>query len=379
LRKRVFDIIQIGYKGDLPSRVFDFFISVVIVMNILAMTLETFDTLSPASGVFKWIEIITVAVFCIEYILRLWTADYLYPKSGKLMSRVRFLFSYDGIIDLLTILPFYFLSGFIVFRMLRVVRIFRLFSINSQYDSFNVITAVLREKRNQIISSVFIVLILMLASSIGMYSAEHAAQPEAFENAFSGIWWSISTLMTVGYGDIYPITVVGKIMAIFTAFLGVGVVAIPTGIISAGFVESYSKLNRIAFVQEDRPLRFLTGTLETSHPWCGKKLTDIVMPPQMMIAAIIRDEEELVPKGETVLRSGDRLIFAAKKFYEEDRIKLNSVKIKERNSWVGLPLKKIPISRQSLVVMIRRGSGNIIPDGDTVIKNGDELLVYEKD
>jgi voltage-gated potassium channel len=208
---------------------------------------------------------------------------------------------------------------------------------------------------------------------------EHEAQPDTFKNAFSGIWWSASTLLTIGYGDIYPITVGGKIMAIAISFLGVGMVAIPTGIISAGFVESYSKLNRIAFVEEDRPLKFLTGTLEPQHPWSGKKLADIQMPPQIMIAAIIRDEEEIVPRGETVLKAGDRLIFGAKKFYEEDRIKLNSVKIKERNSWVGLPLKKVPISRQSLVVLIRRGTKNIVPDGDTVINNGDELLIYEKD
>ena len=98
--------------------------------------------------------------------------------------------------------------------MLRVVRIFHLFRLNARYDSFNVITAVLYEKRNQIMSSVFIVLILMLASSLSMYSVEHDAQPDVFRNAFSGIWWSKSTLLTVGYGDIYPITTLGRIMAI---------------------------------------------------------------------------------------------------------------------------------------------------------------------
>ncbi len=125
--------------------------------------------------------------------------------------------------------------------MLRVVRIFRLFRINSQYDSFNVITTVILEKKNQILSSVFMILILMMASSLGMYNAEHEAQPDVFKNGFSGIWWSVSTLLTVGYGDIYPITTVGRVMAIFIAFLGVGAVAVPTGIISAGFVEQYTK------------------------------------------------------------------------------------------------------------------------------------------
>lgn len=382
-KRKIFDIIQIGNVGDRPSRLFDILLTVVIVASLAATIMSTYGEFSKYENVLETVELVTVILFTVEYILRVWTSDYLYPTKTRVRAALAFIFSVTGIVDLLTFFPYYlpifFPAGAVAFRMFRVIRIFRLFSINSRYDAFSVILDVLNEKKKQIFSSVIMVLILMIASSLCMYSLEHEAQPDTFKNAFSGIWWSASTLLTIGYGDIYPITVGGKIMAIVISFLGVGMVAIPTGIISAGFVESYSKLNRIAFVQEDRPLRFLTGTLETSHPWCGKKLTDTVMPPQMMIAAIIRDEEELVPKGETVLKSGDRLIFAAKKFYEEDRIKLNSVKIKERNSWVGLPLKKIPISRQSLVVMIRRGSGNIIPDGDTVIKNGDELLVYEKD
>lgn len=100
---------------------------------------------------------------------------------------------------------------------------------------------VLKEKKNQILSSVFIAGMLMLAASLCMYSAEHAAQPEAFRNAFDELWWSVSALLTVGYGDIYLITITGKIMAIVISLLGAGTVAIPDGIISAGFVEQYIK------------------------------------------------------------------------------------------------------------------------------------------
>ena len=195
--------------------------------------MQTFEQLAPLSGVFSVIETITVLIFCIEYVLRIWTAEFLYPGMRKSRARLKFLISFDGIVDLLTIIPAFFLSGFVIFRMLRVARIFHLFRLNAKYDSFNVITTVLYEKRNQIISSVFIVLILMLASSLCMYSVEHDAQPAVFRNAFSGIWWSMSTLLTVGYGDIYPITTLGRIMAICIAYLGVGAVAIPTGIISA--------------------------------------------------------------------------------------------------------------------------------------------------
>ena len=241
MRKRIFEIMEINNRDDVPSAVFDIALAFVILLNIVAMFLETFSSLASVKPVFTTIENVTVILFCIEYVLRIWTADLLFPEKSKPKAVLSFLISFDGVVELLTILPFFYLSGFIVFRMLRVVRIFHLFRINSQSDSFNVIKTVLLEKKNQIISSVFIIIILMLASSLGIYSAEHDAQPEAFKNAFSGIWWSVSAMLTVGYGDIYPITIAGRIMAIIIAFLGVGAVAVPTGIISAGFVEYYTR------------------------------------------------------------------------------------------------------------------------------------------
>jgi len=241
VKKRTFDIIQIGQRSDTPSLLFDWCLSGIIIINIITMFMQTFSQFEPIMLLLDIIEAVTMLLFCAEYILRIWTADLLYPTLSPIKARLRFLVSFDGIIDLCTILPFFYLSGFVAFRMLRVGRIFHLFRINAVYDSFNIITTVLYEKRNQIMSSVFIIIVLMFASSLGMYSAEHDAQPEVFQNAFSGIWWSMSTLLTVGYGDIYPVTIIGRIMAICIAFFGVGVVAIPTGIISAGFVEQYTK------------------------------------------------------------------------------------------------------------------------------------------
>ena len=239
LKKQIFDIIQIGDKSNLASRAFDIFIVGVILSNISVMFLQTYDQLEPYYGLLSVIEWVTTGIFCVEYILRIWTADFLYPTCTRGKAIGKFLISYDGVVDLLTIIPVFFLSGFVAFRMLRVIRIFHLFRINSKYDSFNVIKIVLLRKSRQIISSMFIIFILMMASSLCMYSTEHAAQPGVFSNAFSGIWWAVSTVLTVGYGDIYPITLLGKCMAIVIAFMGVLLVAIPTGIISAGFVEQY--------------------------------------------------------------------------------------------------------------------------------------------
>ncbi|MBQ1463348.1 MAG: ion transporter [Ruminococcus sp.] len=321
MKKRIFDIIQIGQKGDMPSMLFDWFIVVVIILNVLSMFLETFDGLAPFYGLFKAVEDITVVIFCIEYALRIWTAEYLYPNLSKGKAKVRFLVSFDGVVDLLTILPFFFLSGFIVFRMLRVVRIFHLFRINAQYDSFNVITTVLYEKRNQILSSVFIIVILMLASSLCMYNVEHTAQPYVFRNAFSGIWWSMSTLLTVGYGDIYPVTVLGKTMAICIAFLGVGVVAIPTGIISAGFVEQYSK--KAAEQEKFNDIEELGEILVTPESeLCGKTIEEVQQTYDMRILVVLRGDMTVLAAANLKLCENDILVAASERMQKGNRINI---------------------------------------------------------
>lgn len=132
-----------------------------------------------------------------------------------------------------------------------------MFRINAYYDSLSVITEVIVGKKQQLFSSVFIILVLMMASSLCMYSLEHSVQPDVFRNAFSGIWWSASTLLTVGYGDIYPVITLGKMFGIFITFLGVGMVAIPTGIISAGFVDQYSRIKRMNEYGHEEDIHFI--------------------------------------------------------------------------------------------------------------------------
>ena len=303
-RQRVFEVIQIGNRGDAISRAGDYFIVVVIFLNIAVLFMETFPIFQPYMTVLKVIEAVTVGIFIVEYILRLWTADFLYPQYGRVKAALRFLISFDGVVDLLTILPFFFLSGFVVFRMLRVVRILRLFRINGTYDSFNVITSVLYEKKNQLASSLFILLVLMLASSLCMYSAEHDVQPEVFRNAFSGIWWSMSTLLTVGYGDIYPITELGRAMAIVISVLGVMVVAIPTGIISAGFVENYTEA-----ANSSAPLDFQLKTIrvDIDSEWLNKTVNEVKELAGYQILLVKRNGVTFPPREEYHIRQDDEL------------------------------------------------------------------------
>ncbi|MCR4598785.1 MAG: ion transporter [Acetatifactor sp.] len=246
-KKRIFDIIQIGTQVDIVSKIFDIFIVLMIVTSITVTFLQTFDEMDPYDAILHKIELVTIIIFIIEYVLRLYTSDLLYPEKSKGKAALAFMISFYGVVDLLTIISYFMdinSNGMVAFRMIRAVRILRLFKVNKSIDAFNVVSEVLKQRFNQIMSSLFMIMMLIMASSLCMYGFEHDVQPEAFNNAFSGIWWAMSTILTIGYGDIYPITIGGRVIAIVIGLLGVCVVAIPTGIISAGFVDYYTRLKR---------------------------------------------------------------------------------------------------------------------------------------
>ena len=214
-RERLAEIVEIGASDDALSRGYDFYITAVIVVSVAVAVLDTFEEIrSSYGGVLDTLETLCAVLFAIDYFLRIITAGYVFPRESETRSILAYIVSAGGVIDLMSflpsLLPVFIPSGAVAFRIIRIVRIFRLFRINSYYDSLNAITEVLLQKKQQLMSSVFIILVLMLASSLCMYSVEHEAQPEVFENAFSGLWWSVSTLLTIGYGDIYPVTMPGK-------------------------------------------------------------------------------------------------------------------------------------------------------------------------
>lgn len=378
-KKRIFDIIQIGNKYDFLSIAFDVVISFLIVLSICVTFLQTFDNLNIYRGLLGKIELVTIIAFVIEYGLRLWTAGYLYNVKRPILSAFKFMTSFYGIVDLLTIIsyfiPFIFTNGFVALRMLRVVRIMRLFKLNSTYDAFNVITAVLIEKKNQIISSIFMIVILMLASSMCMYSLEHDAQPESFRNAFSGIWWSVSTLLTVGYGDIYPVTIGGKIMAIIISFLGVGMVAIPTGIISAGFVEEYTKIKTGSY--EQRNADFVNIKITKKHDFVGKKISEIQMIEGLYPAVAIRGDSFLTPYSGLILQEGDNLLLASMA-NDQIKSKIEEIHLAENHPWIGKQIMQLDISRLIFILMIRRREKIIKPEGSTLLKKDDTIVILDR-
>ena len=239
-KKRIFEIIQIAGGSDAPSRIFDRAIICLIILSIILTTADTFPLSRRTTDLVNFLDAVCMITFTVEYLLRFWTADLLYPDDPH--PFLRYLVSPAALVDLLSFLPFYLGGivppGVIVFRLIRVARILRLFRINRYSDPLSMITSVLARKASQILASAFLVFMLMLAASLLMYYAEHDAQPDVFTNAFSGLWWAVSTLSTIGYGDIYPVTVLGKMLAIAISILGMSIVAIPTGIITAGFMEA---------------------------------------------------------------------------------------------------------------------------------------------
>lgn len=380
-RQRVFEIIDIGGSGDHFSRGYDLLSTLTIIINLVVSVMYTFDHMRDKFGYWLLlIEGVTIVFFTVDYVLRVWTAKFQRTDLPEYQAVWKYVSSFTGIVDLLSFLPYYlpvfFPTGAVAFRMFRVIRIFRLFRINAYYDSLNVITEVITSKRQQLFSSVFIILVLMLASSLCMYSLEHTAQPEIFTNAFSGIWWAASTLLTVGYGDIYPITPLGKLFGIFITFLGVGMVAIPTGIISAGFVEQYSRLKRISEFANEEDVRFIKVRLSRQDRWVGRSIIELALPHGVIVAAIQRSGRIIVPRGDVVLLEHDTLVLGAEPFHDDKHIELKEIVLRKHNPWNGRYIRDLDISRQTIIVMVKRRGKILIPKGDLKLLEGDKVILY---
>lgn len=247
IRRKIFEIIQPDDGTSYLSRLFDQVIAALIFASVIIVFAATFDLPSRVLWILAVLEGVASFVFTIEYVLRIVTADFLYPKSGAIMSRIKYVMSAMAIIDLVSILPFLlpmFLPGTMLgLRAFRLVRLFRIFKLNRYFDAMKSLGDVIVLKKRELICSTSFIAIMMLISSLLMYSAEHGAQPDVFRNAFSGLWWAVATLTTVGYGDIYPVTMLGRFIGALIAFAGLAAVAVPTGIISSGLMESMSRGN----------------------------------------------------------------------------------------------------------------------------------------
>ncbi len=217
---------------------FDAFIYILIIANILAMILESHSFMKDRFGqIFSLFELISILIFTLEYFYRI----YMSYKEKKLKGVFSYIFSFFGIIDFISILPFYIKQFVLIdgrfFRILRLFRLSRIFKLGRDSKSLKLFIKALSAVKNELKFTFFLSLLCILFSASAIYFLENEAQPEVFSSITASLWWATVSLATVGYGDVVPLTVWGKVFAGFISLVGIGVVAIPTGIISASFVE----------------------------------------------------------------------------------------------------------------------------------------------
>jgi len=241
IRERVNEIVAVAAEGDRASRAFDIFILALIALNVVMLILETVTSIYEAAPrLFLWFEVGSVMIFTVEYSLRLWSCVEQARYRSPLTGRLRYAVTPMLLIDLAAILPFYLPWIGVDLRFVRSVRMFRLFRVAkaARYSTaIQTIGRVIRAKRAELTVTMFILILVLILASSMMYFAEHEAQPQEFSSIPAAMWWAIATLTTVGYGDVYPVTLWGKFIACIIAITGIGMFALPTGILGAAFVE----------------------------------------------------------------------------------------------------------------------------------------------
>lgn len=264
--------MEVAAPGDRASRLFDLSLMILIILNVVAVILETVEDLFSAyDPLFRAFDLFSVAVFSIEYLLRVWscTADERYASPVR--GRLRYMRTPLAVIDLVAILPFYLPLVFVDLRFVRAIRLFRLFRLfkMARYsESMRTLGRVLTLKKEELLVSLFTLLILLVFSSSMVYYVEHEAQPEEFSSIPAAMWWGVVTLTTVGYGDVYPITPVGKFIGALVILVGIGMFALPAGILASGFVEEVHNRR-----EEEEGVCEVEVTVVCPH--CGKRIDEL--------------------------------------------------------------------------------------------------------
>lgn len=239
-------LLEINAIENRKAKLFHIFILALITLNVLAVILETVDELADDYDIiFAYFEYFSVTIFTLEYMLRIWSCNVNRKYSGHIIGRMRFIFSPMALIDLFSIAPFYIpilISLDLRFlRAIRLLRIFRLFKIGRYSNAYTLMKHVITSKKEYLAITMIFGFTLLIISSSLMYLVEHEAQPQIFSSIPATMWWGIVTLTTVGYGDTYPVTPLGKFLSGLLALLGIGLFAMPAGILASGFSEEIQK------------------------------------------------------------------------------------------------------------------------------------------
>lgn len=245
IQKRLFEIVEPAKDNDTLSKVFDFSILSLVFLNILAVILGTVPSIQTEyPNLLYRFEVFSVIIFSVEYIIRVWACIHSKRFSRPFTGRIKYIFTPMAICDLLSILPFYLTFASIDLRFIRIFRLFRIFrvaKVGRYYKSLDIIRKAVVNKKEELLLSTFMMLTLLVVSSSVMYVVEHDVQPKVFTSIPAAMWWAVAALTTVGYGDVYPITPIGKLFGAIIAILGIGMFALPAGIIASSFVEEIER------------------------------------------------------------------------------------------------------------------------------------------
>ena len=239
--EKVYHIVENPNEDSKIGNIFERFIVILILANVVAIVLESFEEFELEYHIyFRIFEFFSVTIFTIEYSSRVLTVQYRYKDKSYFGALMSYMLSPMAIVDLLAILPFYiplvdtFDLRFL--RLMRLMRLLRVLKLARYSQSHQLVADVLKEKKEELGMTIFVTMVFLLISSALMYFIENDVQPEAFPNIFAAFWWAVATLTTVGYGDVYPVTGWGKFISGIIALLGIGLIAMPTGILSAAFI-----------------------------------------------------------------------------------------------------------------------------------------------
>ncbi|GBD36558.1 Cyclic nucleotide-gated potassium channel [bacterium HR36] len=258
---RLWRILQVENPDDSWTRWLNSGLTVLILVNVAAVVLETVQTLADRYAAwFGTIEVASVAIFTVEYVARLWTCTYSPLYRHPWIGRLKFTLTPMALVDLLAILPFS--AGFVTYdlrflRALRLLRLARLAKLGRYSAAMQIMARALRRCREELVLTAGLMVVLILTSASLIYLAEHESQPDKFPDILAAMWWSVITLTTVGYGDVYPVTPLGKVFAGVVSLFGVGMVALPAGVLGASLLEE---------------IRASRQQLDKRCPHCGQPL-----------------------------------------------------------------------------------------------------------
>lgn len=236
MRKQIFDIIE-PQQTSILSRVYDYFMLVMIVISLIPLAFRE-EYLC-----FEWFDKISVTIFIVDYLLRWMTADYKRPNIKKWQAFLSYPFTAFAIIDLLSILPSFvaFNRAFKLFRLTRLLKILRVFKFIRYSKHIQILAKVLRKEKNILFTVFLIAIAYIIVTALIMFNVEESAM---FEDFFDALYWATTTLTTVGYGDIYPATDLGRVISMLSAIFGVAVIALPSGVITASYLDELREEKR---------------------------------------------------------------------------------------------------------------------------------------